>query len=71
VVKPTTPAAPGLRGKTGQFTALAWTEAEKKENITRRGFIRATRNGHAFEHAGGPPHLLLGDCGSRGSRSDR
>jgi hypothetical protein len=35
--------------------------AEKAANICRRGFLRATRSGHAFEHADGTPFLLLGD----------
>src|SRR5215472_11013652 len=30
-------ADPGLAGKTGSFTALAWTEAEKQQNPLRRG----------------------------------
>ena len=52
---------PGLNGKTGGFTATAWTEAEKRLNICRRGFIRPTANGHAFEHADGTPFFLVGD----------
>lgn len=56
-----TPADPGLSGQTGGFTAIPWTEAEKAENICRRGFLRPTRNGHAFEHADGTPFFLLGD----------
>lgn len=55
------PADPGLSGKRGGFTAVAWTEAEKAANICRRGFIRPTPNGHAFEHADGTPFFLLGD----------
>jgi len=51
----------GLNGKTGSFTAIEWTEAERKQNICRRGFIRPTANGHAFEHADGTPFFLLGD----------
>src|ERR1035441_1403517 len=45
------PSDPGLAGKTGGFTAAAWTEAEKAENLCRRGVLRPTANGHAFEHA--------------------
>jgi len=52
---------PGLAGKSGAFTATAWTEAEKQENLCRRGMIRATDNGHAFEQADGTPFFLLGD----------
>ena len=52
---------PGLRGRSGSFTAVAWTEAEMQENPTRRGMIRASANGHAFEYADGTPFFLLGD----------
>ncbi|MFO7955964.1 MAG: DUF5060 domain-containing protein [Candidatus Brocadiia bacterium] len=55
------PADPGLRGKTGVFTAVEWTEEEKQENPCRRGFIRPTDNGHAFQYADGTPFFLLGD----------
>src|SRR5512135_2336976 len=43
----------GLNGQKGSFTAEAWSEAEKAENICRRGFLRATPNQHALEHADG------------------
>ncbi len=55
------PADTGLSGKSGAFTAREWTEAEKRENPTRRGFLRATPNGHAFEYADGVPFFLVGD----------
>jgi len=55
------PAAAGLNGKTGRFTAVEWTEDEKRENLCRRGFLRATANRHALEHADGTPFFLLGD----------
>lgn len=55
------PADAGLRGKRGGFTALDWTEEEKRENRCRRGFVRPTENGHAFQHADGTPFFLLGD----------
>ncbi len=51
----------GLNNQSGEFTAVAWTEAEKAAVPTRRGFIQATSNGHAFEYADGTPFLLLGD----------
>ncbi len=51
----------GLNGKTGGFTAAAWTEAELNENPLRRGMIRPTANGHALEHADGTPYLAIGD----------
>lgn len=51
----------GLSGKTGKFEAQAWSEAEKAADDDRRGFIRPTPNGHAFEYADGTPFFLLGD----------
>jgi hypothetical protein len=55
------PADAGLAGRGGQFHAVHWTQAEKAANPLRRGFIRATANGHAFEHADGTPFFLMGD----------
>ncbi len=55
------PADAGLGGQTGQFEPVAWTEAEKAENPTRRGMVRPTANGHAFEYADGSPCFLVGD----------
>jgi len=52
---------PGLNGKSGEFTAAAFSEAEKQANSCRRGMIRASANGHAFEYADGTPYFLLGD----------
>jgi hypothetical protein len=51
----------GLNGGSGRLRAVAWTEAEKRENPNRRGFVRPTANGHALEHADGTPFFLLGD----------
>ena len=51
----------GLNNQRGSFTAVEWSEAEKESVPTRRGFIRPTPNGHAFEFADGTPFLLLGD----------
>jgi hypothetical protein len=51
----------GLGGKHGAFTAVDWTEAEKEAVPTRRGLIRPTANGHAFEWADGTPFVLLAD----------
>jgi len=51
----------GLNGKSGSFTAREWTEEEKRENPNRRGFLRATPNGHALEYADGTPFFLVGD----------
>ncbi len=55
------PADPGLAGKSGGFEAVEWTEAEKRANPCRRGFLRASANGRAFEHADGTACFLLGD----------
>ncbi|MHC4640242.1 MAG: apiosidase-like domain-containing protein [Planctomycetota bacterium] len=51
----------GLNGKKGSFTARAWSEAQKQENPCRRGMIKASTNGHAFEYADGKPFFLMGD----------
>ncbi|MDX2430124.1 MAG: DUF5060 domain-containing protein [Bacteroides sp.] len=51
----------GLNGKTGTFSADDWTPAEMKENPLRRGMIRPTENGHAFEYADGTPMFWLAD----------
>src|ERR1039457_464833 len=55
------PADTGLAGKSGSFLAVAWTEAEMRENPLRHGFLRATANQHALEHADGTPFFALGD----------
>jgi len=52
---------PGLVDKLGAFTAIAWTDAEKSANAARRGFIRPSPNGHAFNSADGEPFILLAD----------
>ena len=41
----------GLSGKTGKFTATAWSQAQLEKNPCRRGMIKASANGHAFEYA--------------------
>jgi len=51
----------GLNGKKGTFRAIRWTEAEKQENPLRRGMIRPTTNGHAFEYADSTPMFWLAD----------
>ena len=55
------PGEEGLNGKSGAFTAREWTEEERHQNPTRRGFLRATTNGHALEFADGTPFFMLGD----------
>ena len=51
----------GLNNQEGNFTAVAWSEADKAALPTRRGFIRPSASGHAFEYADGTPFILLGD----------
>ena len=51
----------GLNGGRGGLDAISWTEEEKAENANRRGFVRATPNGHALQYADGAPFFLLGD----------
>src|SRR5690242_16424844 len=52
---------PGLNGQRGRFDAVAWSEAEKEAVPTRRGLVKPSANGHAFEYADGTPYFLLGD----------
>jgi hypothetical protein len=51
----------GLNGGAGALRAVAWSEAELAENPNRRGFVRASDNGHALSYADGTPFFLLGD----------
>ncbi len=51
----------GLNGGRGTFRAVAWDEAQLLENPNRRGFIRASENGHALRYADGTPFFLVGD----------
>ena len=51
----------GLSDKTGSFTAIEWSEAEKQENPLRRGFLQPTSNHHALQTADGAPFFVLGD----------
>jgi hypothetical protein len=55
------PSDPGLTGSSGTFMAKAWTNEELAANPCRRGLVRATANGHAFEYADGTPFFVLGD----------
>ena len=52
---------PGLKARTGSFRAVEWAEAQKEANPNRRGFLRPTANGHAFQYADGTPFFLVGD----------
>lgn len=51
----------GLAEQHGSFQAAAWTAAEKEVNPCRRGMVRASDNGHAFQYADGTPFFLIGD----------
>lgn len=51
----------GLNNQSGSFTAIAWSEADKKENPNRHGFVRPTPNGHAIQYADGTPFFMVGD----------
>jgi hypothetical protein len=55
------PHDPGLSGRSGGLVAVEWSEEEKAQNACRRGFIRPTENGHAFQHADGTPFFLVAD----------
>ena len=55
------PADAGLSGKHGSFSSVAWSEAEKQQNPNRRGFPRATANGHALEYGDGTPYFAVSD----------
>jgi hypothetical protein len=57
----------GLNGGTGRLRAVAWTPEELAENPNRRGFVRATANGHALQYADGTPFFLVGDTWLAGS----
>jgi len=55
------PADEGLDGAAGSFVAGSWSEEAKKANPCRRGTVRPSANGHAFEYDDGAPFFLLGD----------
>jgi len=51
----------GLNGGTGSVRAVPWSAAELDENPNRRGFVRASGNGHALRYADDTPFFLVGD----------
>jgi hypothetical protein len=51
----------GLNGGRGTFRAVAWSEPEIAANPNRRGFVRASPNGHALRYADGAPFFMVGD----------
>ena len=54
-----------MNGKKGQLIVSSWTEDEKKENATRRGFIivnnNSERKGRYFTYSDGTPCLWIAD----------
>ena len=54
------PGDTGLQG-TGSFRAVAWSADQLAANPNRRGFVRASANGHALRYADGTPFFLTGD----------
>ena len=55
------PGDAGLNGGGGGVKAVDWSEAEKQQNPNRRGFLRATPNGRALQHADGTSFFMVGD----------
>ena len=51
----------GLNGGSGALRAVGWSGPELAANPNRRGFVRASPNGHALVYADGSPFFLLGD----------
>lgn len=51
----------GLNDKSGSFGAVDWSEVQKEKNPCRRGMVKASANGHAFQWADGTPFFLTGD----------
>ena len=51
----------GLSGKSGTFTAHAWSAADLEANPNRRGMIRASADGRGLVRADGTPFFLIGD----------
>lgn len=51
----------GLNNKEGSFDAMGWTDEEKEANPNRRGFVKATTNGHALQYNDGTPFFMIGD----------
>ena len=51
----------GLCDKKGAFFAEEWTREEKEAIPTRRGIVRASKNGHTLEYADGTPYVMIGD----------
>jgi hypothetical protein len=55
------PTDAGLNAGAGKLRAVQWSAEEIESNPNRRGFVRATDNGHALNYADGTPFFLVGD----------
>ena len=51
----------GLNGGAGKLRAVEWPAADLQANPNRRGFVRASANGHALNYADGTPFFIVGD----------
>ena len=51
----------GLNGGSGKFRAVEWSASDLQANPNRRGFVRASDNGHALNYADGTPFFIVGD----------
>ena len=52
---------PGFSNRSGSFSAVVWTDEEIADNPNRRGFLRATANGHALNYGDGTPFFYIAD----------
>ena len=52
---------PGLAGRSGSFSARAWSDEDLAENPNRRGMVVATEDQRGLQYADGTPFFLLGD----------
>ena len=52
---------PGLNAARESSAPWPGVDAELAENPNRRGFVRASENGHALRYADGTPFFLVGD----------
>ena len=51
----------GLNKHSGELNVVAWIGEELLVNPNRRGFVRASPNGHALQYADGTPFFMIGD----------
>lgn len=55
------PGDEGLNGGGGKLRAVQWSAEDIAANPNRRGFVRASENGHALNYADGTPFFMVGD----------